>query len=304
MEINNKDMIGIVTVLYKSGPVLEDFFQSLNNQTFKKFRLYVIDNASPDNSVEVTKQLMKNVCFETILLEEQTNWGVAKGNNIGIKRALEDGCNFVLLSNNDIVFDPKTIQILYDAIFEENASITVPKFYFWNTDHIIWCAGGYFSWLRGTAMHYGDKEKDNGNYDKRKEIQYCPTCFMLIKASLFDRVGFMDEKYFVYSDDTDFCWRATKLFKEKMMYIPEALIIHKESFSTGGYASDFGLYYINRNRVYFALKHFNIIHKVYYFIYLYIIHYVLRDFWSLSFKRQKLLFKALRDGIKLYYGKI
>ena len=303
METNNKEMIGIVTVLYKSGPVLEDFFQSLNNQTFNNFRCYVIDNASPDNSVEVTKLLMKNVNFETILIEEQTNWGVAKGNNIGIKKALEDGCDYVLLSNNDILFDPNTIQILYDAISEENATMVVPKFYFWNTDKIIWCAGGYFSWLRGTSMHYGYKEKDNGQYDNRNVIEYCPTCFMLIKSAVFDRVGLMDEKYFVYSDDTDFCWRATRVGNEKMVYVPEALVVHKESYCAGGGTSDFGFYYMNRNWMYFALKNFSFIHRAYYYIYLFI-HYIVRDFWHLSSERKKQKINALKDGWNLYYNKI
>lgn len=293
--------IGIVTVLYNSGPVLEDFFYSLEAQSFKCFKLYVIDNNSTDNSVEVTKLLMKKVNFETELIEEKTNWGVAKGNNIGIKKSLKDGCNYVLLSNNDVVFDRSVIKVLYDAINEENATIVVPKFYFWNTDKIIWCAGGYFSWLRGTSMHYGGYKYDNGQFNQRKCITYCPTCFMLIASNVFDRVGFMDEKYFVYSDDSDFCWRATKIGNEKMMYIPQALILHKESYSTGGVMSDFGLYYISRNRVYFALKHFSWIHKVYYFIYIFIIHFFLKDCWALSIRQQRIMYNAFQDGFKLFY---
>lgn len=305
MESTDKeiDMIGIVTVLYNSGPVLEDFFNSLEKQTYKDFRLYVIDNKSSDNSVEITKTLMKDVSFETVLFEEQTNWGVAKGNNIGIKKALKDGCSHVLLSNNDTLFDENTIKVLYDAIKEENASMVVPKIYFWNTDKRIWCAGGYFSWLLCTSMHYGDHKQDNGEYDERKIIKYCPTCYMLIRSDVFSRVGLMDEKYFVYTDDADFCWRATMAGKEKMIYIPTSVVYHKESYSTGGVYSDFGIRYISRNRVYFALKHYSFIHKIYYFIYIYIIHYLLSDIRKLPFRQQKLMFKSYREGWELYHNK-
>lgn len=296
-------MIGIVTVLYNSAPVLEEFFLSLEKQTFKNFKLYVVDNNSSDNSVEVCKTLMEKVSFHTELFEEKTNWGVAKGNNIGISKSLEDGCDYVLLSNNDIIFDKDTITTLYDAMDEEDATIVVPKFYFYGMDKMLWCAGGYFNWKRGACMHYGDKEIDRGQYDERKNITYCPTCFMLIQSEVFARIGIMDEKYFVYCDDSDFCWRATIMGKEKMSYIPEAVIYHKESFSTGGVKSDFGIHFIRRNNVYFALKNFQFCYRIYYFFYLFVIHFFLKDLWSMPLKQQKLMFKSYIEGFRLFYKK-
>src|SRR5574344_12596 len=100
-----RPMIGIVTVLYNSESVLDDFFLSLEKQTFTHFRLYVIDNKSPDQSLAVSRNLLEKSTLDFALIENATNEGIAKGNNLGIKAALEDGCNYVLLSNNDVVLE-------------------------------------------------------------------------------------------------------------------------------------------------------------------------------------------------------
>ena len=57
-------------------------------------------------------------------------------------------------------------------------------------------------------------EMDAGQYEKKEFTGYAPTCFMLVEAAVFERIGFMDERYFVYYDDTDFVWRAVKLGTE------------------------------------------------------------------------------------------
>jgi GT2 family glycosyltransferase len=77
----------------------------------------------------------------------------------------------------------------------------------------------------------------------------------LIQKSVFDHVALMDENYFVYYDDVDFMYRALKK-NEPLWYIPEAVVYHKESTSTG-FMSDFSVHYLYRNLVYFALKNYS-----------------------------------------------
>jgi GT2 family glycosyltransferase len=134
------EKIGIVTVLYKSESVLHDFFTTLNQQTYDNFILYVIDNKSPDSSLASSKQLSVNSFFEVKFIENDDNYGVAKGNNQGIEAALIDGCDYVLLSNNDVVLKPDTIEKLYAGLKETNADIVVPKIYFHGTN----CDSKYF----------------------------------------------------------------------------------------------------------------------------------------------------------------
>jgi len=291
--------IGIVTVLYNSESVLEDFFNTLNEQTYKNFVLYVIDNKSTDNSLALARSLSEKVFFKTVFFAEPKNWGVAKGNNIGIIRALSDGCDYILLANNDIVLAPDTIRRLYVGMRGVNATMAVPKIYYWEGEHIIWMAGGDFLWLQNTTCHRGDGEKDVGRYDCSERINYAPTCFMLLDSSVFTRVGLMNEEYFVYYDDTDFVWRATKLGQEILYYIHDAVLWHKVSYCTGGETSDFSLHYGTRNHLYFSLKYCRGIHLFLFLSYLFF-HYILKDMFVYDRKQLKIMRNSYIEGVKLY----
>lgn len=252
--------IGIVTVLYNSESVLDEFFRTLDEQSFKDFTLYVIDNASSDRSLAEARRLAESVSFQCVFFAETQNWGVAKGNNIGIKAAMADGCEYVLLSNNDIVLRPDTIQRLFDSMAAMHADMAVPKIYYHDSG-LIWCAGGKFTYFRGGTVHFGLMKRDDGRYDRCRYVEYAPTCFMLIKREVFEEVGLMDERYFVYYDDTDFVWRAVKQSSLKLAYIPSSTLRHKESACTGNVGSDFKVRYLGRNSRYFALKNYTGIRK-------------------------------------------
>lgn len=289
--------IGIVTVLYNSESVLEDFFNTLNEQTYKNFVLYVIDNKSTDNSLAAARSLSEEVFFKTVFFAEPKNWGVAKGNNIGIIRALADGCDYVLLSNNDIVLEPNTIQGLVADSIENNTDISVPKILYYGSD-LIWQAGGRFVYCKGSTCHIGNRKKDEGQFDTPARVSYASTCFMLIKRNVFGDIGFMDEHYFVYYDDTDFMWRAVNR-RKKIMYLPDSRIWHKESVSTGGQMSDFTLYYMARNEVYFALKNFGFVHRGIVILYN-MLHDLFRKPFSLTTEQRKKVWNGRRDGRKLF----
>lgn len=291
--------IGIVTVLYNSEPVLEDFFRTLNEQTYKDFILYLVDNASKDDSVSKGQKYVKSVSFECKWLLQKENLGVAEGNNIGIKAALEDKCDYVLLSNNDIVLQPDTIEKLLAGMLSMKATMAVPKIYYWDNPKKIWMAGGGFQWLQFSTYHRGENEDDKGQYDESVLIGYAPTCFMLIESSVFSRVGFMDKNYFVYYDDTDFVWRATKIGTEKLVYIPKSVLWHKVSSCTGGSMSNFSLYYSRRNHVYFSMKYCHRVHLMLLILYL-MAHFLMINTLIYSAGQNRLILKSYKDGWILY----
>ena len=70
-------------------------------------------------------------------------------------------------------------------------------------------------------LHRGMSQKDEGQYDEVVEVEYAPTCCLLAKKEIFADIGFMDEKYFVYFDDTDFSYRVWKDKRHKMFYVPK-----------------------------------------------------------------------------------
>jgi GT2 family glycosyltransferase len=289
--------VGLVTVLYNSPEVLPEFFESLAKQRYSDYWLYVIDNSPGAEPMAIATELahkwgMSNVTF----VRNDDNLGVATGNNQGIKLARDAGSEYVLLLNNDIVFqDAGLLGNLVAHADETGQPLIVPKIFFHDSGR-IWCAGGDIDRKRGTTTHRGEGERDVGQYDRVETTGYAPTCFMLIKRSIFDAIGLMDEKYFVYYDDTDFVWRANEA-GYRITYWPSGQVWHKVSSSTGGSMSPFSVYYSERNRIYFIRKNFRGAARIHALAF-YLFTRPLK--WKLfSSSLRPKLFAAVIDGFKM-----
>ncbi|PXX25833.1 MULTISPECIES: glycosyltransferase family 2 protein [Burkholderia] len=249
-----KPLVGVVTVLYQSDDVLHDFFESLKMQVNVEIKLYVIDNSPKDSGSAIARTLAREAGIPAEVIFNDANAGVARGNNQGIDMALADGCEYVLLANNDVDFrDPSTVSNLIKPIDAGTALLaTFPKILYHGTNR-IWCAGGTISRVKAITTHIGDGDEDIGQFDDPGSSEYAPTCFMALHKSVFAKIGMMDESYFVYYDDTDFVWRMNHA-GIYLYYVPLSLVAHKVSFSTGGDESPFSLFYCTRNRLYFSRK--------------------------------------------------
>lgn len=252
--------IGVVTVTYNSSSVLEDFLASVWKQTHADFVLYAVDNASSDGSVA---RLRRETDSRLVILASETNSGVAAGNNRGIARALADGCDLVLLINNDTEFGPELFATLVRGLDEFACDMSAPKILYADR-RTIWCAGGGFNAWKGYAgVHYGAGETDRGQYDRARQVGHAPTCCLLVRREVFERIGMMDARYFVYLDDTDFCFRAM-CAGIRLFYLPSAVLFHKVSVLTGGPESPFSVRFCTRNHIYFMLKNLGWARGLYY----------------------------------------
>jgi GT2 family glycosyltransferase len=253
--------IGAVTVTYNSRQVIDGFLDSLLHQTYSDFVLYVVDNASSDGTLEVVRRYQDPRIH---IIRNQTNVGVAEGNNQGITAALKADCGAVLLVNNDTEFESSLLQLLVDGMVEHACDMVAPKILYHDKPQLIWCAGGGFRpWKGHGGMHYGLGEIDRGQFDTARRIELAPTCCLLIRTEVFGVIGLMDSLYFVYTDDTDFCFRAMRE-GVKLFYLPSATMLHKVSSLTGGTESDFTIRYCTRNHVYFILKNLGLGRGLYY----------------------------------------
>lgn len=242
--------IGVVTVTYGSGNVLPDFLKSLDQQTYRKFMLISVDNDSRDSTVE---QLNTHQGFEHLVIANDRNFGVAAGNNQGIRAALAGGCEYVLLLNNDVVFGPGLFQELLDGLSNRQCQMVMPLIYYYDRPNIIWSAGGYYQpWYGYRCLLIGDGEEDHGQYSTPRCVEHAPTCCVLIKREVFAKLGLMDERYFVYHDDTDFMLRALKA-DQSIYCLPQSKLLHKVS-SLSGAGSDFQVRYGTRNRAFMLVK--------------------------------------------------
>jgi len=289
------DKIGLVTVLYNSDNVLEGFIKSISTQDYKNYILYLVDNSYNDNTNRILEELLNKYKVNAYKhINAGSNVGVATGNNIGIKAALSDLCTDVILLNNDIEFESEDVfsKILLIAK-EKKIDLVVPKILYFD-DRKVWMAGGYMDNLRALGVHY--TESNTRNLNKSQNITYAPTCFMLIKANVFSTIGYMDEKYFAYCDDTDFVFRAIKN-KINLFYESSITILHKVSSSSGGDNSLFYIYYSNRNKLYFIRKNYFGFRK--WFAIMYTL--ISRVLYYIKYNKEQRvkLIDGLKDGFKL-----
>jgi Predicted glycosyltransferases len=239
--------IGIVIVNYNGEKYQNDCIKSIMLQTYTDFEIIVVDSLSSDNSIEKLKSNYPSV--KVIMCNE--NVGVAKGNNLGIKESINDGCDYTLLLNNDVEMPSDLLQILISKAAEN--IVVVPKIYYFQPNDLLWFDGGNINWKKGIAEHWGFQKKDIESHNPEQYINYSPTCCMLINNKEFEKIGYIDEKYFMYYDDTDLCVRLSEQ-NIKILYVPSAKLYHKVSSSTGGENSKLKIYYQSRNQLYFINK--------------------------------------------------
>ena len=256
------EKIGVVTITYNSAKILQQFLDCVWSQTHSNLILYVIDNYSNDDTLQILEKVNDS---RMVIIKNKTNLGVAKANNQGIEKSISDGCNQVLLINNDVEFEPDLIKKLLDVQQKHNCSLVVPKMMYFDMPNNLWYAGAWFLKTKGyMPLHRGMNELDEGQYDRTIQVEYGPTCCLLIKSEVFQDVGLMNEKYFVYFDDTDFSYRVRKDGRHKMFYFPNVKFYHKVGSLTNSFnvedervfRGDFFIKQNTRNHVYF-LKQIN-----------------------------------------------
>ena len=257
--------LNLVSVTYNSQSVIADFISSCLNQTYTDWQLYIIDNASTDNTISIIQSFNDS---RITLLPQSINLGFAVATNIGINLALANNAQFILLINNDTVFSPDLFRKLLDGMFIQSIDMVVPKIFYHQPANKLWYAGGYFDyWQAMKTVMIGEGALDDGKYDINKIVKFAPMCCVLFRADLFqnDSVGLLDEKYFVYFEDADWMHKAGLLGK-KLLYFPVAVLYHKVSSLTGGMNSKFAISQFYQNRVYFIRKNFAGLRQMFYLL--------------------------------------
>jgi GT2 family glycosyltransferase len=223
----------------------------------------VVDNGSTDGSVAA----FKKVPASPKIIELEENLGYVKGNNAGIKLALNNKADYVMILNNDTLVDKNLIkELLKSARRNRDGGIFTPKIYFapgfeFHKDRyaksdlgkVIWSAGGKIDWNNVYGANNGVDEVDNGQYENERETDFATGACMFIKSEVLKKTGVFDAKYFAYLEDTDLCMRA-KGAGYRIIYVPKACLWHEvaRSSAIGGELND---YYLTRNRMLFGMRY-------------------------------------------------
>ncbi|MBR9647296.1 glycosyltransferase family 2 protein [Clostridium tyrobutyricum] len=253
-ELNNESTLSLIYIILINYNGYEDTIECVNSLekiNYRNHKIIIVDNASHDNSLTILKQKL-NDC---IIIESKENLGFAGGNNLGIKYALDHNADYIMLLNNDTVVEKDFLyKMLKSFNNDNNVGVVGCKIMYHSNKNIIWYGGGYIDWFRFIGAHYGMGQFDKGQYDDEKEIDFMTGCCMLIKAKVFEKVGFLPENYFMYFEDVDFCVKV-KNFGYKIIYNPKAVIYHKVGLSSGGEESPFSIEWCTRNRLIFMNKY-------------------------------------------------
>jgi GT2 family glycosyltransferase len=219
---------------------------SLLATDYPRCELIVVDNASTDGSPEFVRENFPNV---RVIVNER-NLGFSAGMNVGLRAA--EGKILVML-NNDLEVYPSWLRALVDAMAEdETVGIAGCKVYF-PDGKTLQHAGGIVRYPQAIPDHYGYQEKDRGQYDEIREVDYVIGAALAVRREVLEQVGYLDEGYFLYFDDTDLCFSARKM-GHKTIYVPHAVVIHHEA-ATSVRGSAFYFRHFHHSRLRFFFKH-------------------------------------------------
>ncbi len=235
----------VIILTYNNEKTIEALLSSIFPLK-SRFKIIVVDNKSGDKTV----QKVKKFGFAK-LIRNKKNIGFSAGNNVGIKYALENHADVVLLLNPDTVipktflknFEESTLPLL------ENSSIGIvgPKIY--DEKGMLWSVGGKLDEKRYSAYLIGHGKEDLGQFNFDVGMDYISATAIFIKKEVFEKIGKFTNDYFLYYEDVDFCQRALRA-GFKLIIDPNIPIIHHASSSVGKNSSVMQ-YYMARNHMLF-----------------------------------------------------
>ena len=229
---------------------------SLRSSSYPNLHVVVVDNDSTDGSPEHLALLVEVPWGE--LVRADRNLGFTGGANLGLRLALERGADYAFLLNNDATVAPDCIATLVkEAERRPQVGLVGPKIVWAAEPGCIWSAGMSVAWHRATIEAHRNVP-DDGRFDGCRVVQGLSGCALLVKRAVLERVGLLDERYFVYYEDLDWCLRARQA-GFRCLYVGAARASHAGSATSnrGAGRSQAALinYYGARNGLLFMVTH-------------------------------------------------
>ena len=241
--MNNK--VCVILVNYNGKKYNDKCIRSvLRSEGIGSIQIVIADNASTDGSLEELQDKW-GTHPQVKIISLDDNYGFSKANNVGIEWAMQNEFSYILLLNNDTEITSATIKKMIKCQ-EETGGIIVPKVLYADRPNVIWCAGGFFTPVIKKAVQRGLDKEDVGQFDEVEKCSFANGCCMLLTREIVEQVGNLDERFFLYYEDTEYSLRALRVGVE-IWYCGQAVVYHKVNGSTGGNAKPENAYYITRN---------------------------------------------------------
>lgn len=238
-----KKLVSVVILNWNGKKHLIACITSLQATTYKPLEIIVVDNNSSDGSVEQVRKQFNKVT----VVANTTNIGYSAGNNAGIKKSRGE---YVLVLNNDTEVDPSFLEPLVHALEKDpKIGCIQPKLLYASNHSLLNAVGSYLT-STGFLYHYGyRKNSSDGKYNRPLSIFSAKGAAMLLRKKALDKVGLLDEDFFIYFEETDLCHRLW-LAGYTVVYEPSSIIYHHEAVDTKRqFNAYFPSYLSMRNRI-------------------------------------------------------
>ena len=244
-------LISIIILNWNGKKDTIDCLESLEKVEYDSFKIYLVDNGSTDDSVEVIQKQFPKV----ELVETGKNLGFAGGNNAALRQVLKTNTDYIFLLNNDTVVNPGILDAFVQRAKKEPRTAWGAKLFLYDLPDTLDHLGGIWDEKQAFFRLVGNRKRDDGSaFPDPIELDYICGAALFVPKKAFEEVGLLDERFFLIWEEADWCMRA-KRAGFKMRLCPEAKLFHKVSASFQGKAHH--AYFSWRNRLLFIEKNFS-----------------------------------------------
>lgn len=292
--IKKQPKIAIIILNWNGIEDTRACLNSLKKIKYPNYDIILVDNGSRYYEADYLEKEFGN--FIKFFIKNEENLGFAGGNNIAIKKLLGKNYKYFLLLNNDTEVESNFLcQLVNLAESNKQIGIVGPKIKLHQQKNILWYAGGEFHWWTSYNKRVGRNEIDTGKYNKEKITGYVSGACLLIRKKVIEQIGLLDENFFSYMEDVDWCIRANKR-NWLCCYQPKSLVWHKISDKYEGVSAS-QIRFIARNRIWLVKKNYSFIQFYLMIIILFIYRLPRRIFRIFFVMNSNHLFKPYLKGI-------
>jgi GT2 family glycosyltransferase len=245
-------LVGAIVLAHNGARDTIACLRSLRATTWPSLLTFVVDNASSDD----TAALVRKHFPEVTLLQSERNLGYSGGNNLGIERALEEGCDYLLVLNNDTLVEPSAVRTLTTSAQERPVvGAVAPLITYLEHPETIWYAGGDYDARRGypgRMRHY--RASLSGVTLSAGPTDRFSGAAVLLKRSVIEQVGGFSEGLGFLYEDVDLSLRI-RASGWRVWFAPEAVVRHRVAMTQLGEHSPMSFYYGVRNQLQVAELH-------------------------------------------------
>lgn len=245
-----KDQVDIITLNYNNKDIIHKLLDSLRDLEYKNNKVYMVDNGSSDGSSEFVREKYP----EVNVIRSEKNLFFSRGNNLAINQTNGE---YLLLINSDVIVEKDSLTHLVERIKEDNSIAAVATKMMLSQYEGLLDSVGTVIMENGWPFNRGIGQPDLGQYDESEQIfGACFGCVLIRRSYYENEIGQLDNLFFGYFEDIDWCFRAN-ILGYKIVTEPKAKVYHAHSISTKKNVPLWKLYLIHRNFIWTAQKNYS-----------------------------------------------